>query len=171
MNKSMTLVAAALLGLAATTPLSAQSCTTQPSCSVNNTASVTVPIVMKLLLSSITTSLTVPGADNYDSTAVADNGPTATVKANKGWTLKIAAQAATWTAAGGANAAKAAADLAWSTAANGTFAGLTTAGATVLTSAVGSKTIQPLFYQTSWHSASDTPGTYSLVVVYTLSVP
>jgi len=153
MNKSMTLVAAALLGLAATTPLSAQSCTTQPSCSVNNTASVTVPIVMKLLLSSITTSLTVPGADNYDSTAVADNGPTATVKANKGWTLKIAAQAATWTAA------------------NGTFAGLTTAGATVLTSAVGSKTIQPLFYQTSWHSASDTPGTYSLVVVYTLSVP
>jgi len=171
MNMRMTLVATALLGLAATTQLSAQTCSTQPSCPVNNTASVTVPIVMQLTLSSTTTALTVPTAANYDATAVPDNGPTATIKANNGWTLKIAAQAATWTGTGGANTSKAAADLAWSTAANGTFAGLNTTGATVVTSGTGSSASQALFYQTSWHSATDTPGTYSLVVVYTLSVP
>jgi len=170
MNK-MTLAVAALLGLAATTQATAQSCSTQPSCSVNNTASVTVPVVMNLTLSSSTTALGVPGPDNYDSTAVPNNGPTATVKANKGWTLKISANAANFTGTAGANTTKSAADLAWSTASNGTFAGLTTTGATVLTSASGSKTTQPIFYQTSWHSATDTPGTYSLVVVYTLSVP
>jgi len=166
------LVAAALLGLAATTQVSAQTCSTAPSCSVNNTASVTVPIVMQLTLSSTTTALTVPTAANYDAApGVPDNGPTATIKANKGYTLKIAAQAATWTGTGGASATKAAGDLAWSTAVNGTFNGLTTGGATVVTTGAGGTASQPIFYQTSWHSATDTPGTYSLVVVYTLSVP
>ncbi|HTR21966.1 MAG TPA: hypothetical protein VMH88_14030 [Gemmatimonadales bacterium] len=171
MNKRMTLVAAALLGLAATTQVSAQTCSTAPSCSVNNTASVTVPTLMQLTLSSTTTALTVPAVANFDGAAVADNGPTATVKANKGWNLTIASSANVWTAAGGANAAKASTDLAWSTAANGTFAGLSTTPATVLTSGTGSSTSQSIFYQTSWHSAGDTPGTYSLTVVYTLNAP
>jgi hypothetical protein len=165
------LAAAALLGLAVTTQASAQTCTTAPSCSVNNTASVTVVAVMSLTLSSITTSLTVPTAANYDAAGVPDNGPTATIKANKGYTLKIASSANTWTGSGGANTTKASTDLTWSTAALGPFAGLSTTAATVVTSGTGGSVSQPIFYQTLWHSATDTPGTYSLVVVYTLSEP
>lgn len=171
MNKRMTLAFAALMGVAMTSEAGAQTCSTTPACTVNSTASVTVPAVLQLTLSSITTALTAPTAANFDAAGVPDAGPSVTVKANKGWTLKIAAGAASFTGSGGANLAKASTDLAWSTTVAGTFTGLVTGGATVLTSATGSSVTQNMFYQTSWHSATDTPGTYSLVVAYTLSEP
>lgn len=170
MFRPLTLVLAgtALLGLSQAA--AAQTCSGNP-CNVNNTASVTVGTVLKLTLSSTTTPLTPPDQAAYDNGYQLDNGPSATVKANRPWTLKIASAAGNWTAANGANASKAAGDLEWGTVSGGPYTGLTTSANGVTTGSGTSGTTQDFFYKTLWSYATDTPGDYSLVVVYTLTAP
>ena len=165
---ALVLAAAALFGLSQ--GASAQTCSGNP-CNVNNTASVTVGTVLKLTLSSITTALTPPDQTAYDNGYQLDNGPAATVKANRPWTLKISSAASNWTAANGAKASKAAGDLQWGTVSGGPYTGLTTSAASVTTGTGTSGTAQNFFYKTLWGYATDTPGDYSLVVVYTLTAP
>jgi hypothetical protein len=146
-------------------------CTANP-CSLNDTVKVTVASVLRLTLSQSATALTPPNEAAYDAGFQLDNGPVATVKANRGWTLKLSANAGTWTAANGATAGKAAGDLQWATSSGGTYTSLTTSPATFSSAAGGNAgTAQPVFYKTLWSYANDTPGDYSLVVVYTLSAP
>ncbi|HYK83306.1 MAG TPA: hypothetical protein VEU55_09200 [Gemmatimonadales bacterium] len=169
--RTATLGALALVAWGATGAPAQTTCNTNP-CSLNNTASVTVGTVLRLTISSATTALTPPTETAYDAGFQLDAGPTLTVKANRSWTLKAAANAANWTAALGANAAKAAGDLQWSLASGGTYTGLTQTGTTVATGTQGGPgTAEPIFYKTLWSYANDTPGDYSLVVVYTLSAP
>jgi hypothetical protein len=161
----------ALLASGAVQVQAQNTCAANP-CSLNDTAKVTVATVLRLSLSSSATSLTAPVEAAYDAGFQLDNGPVATVKANRGWTLKVSANAATWTAANGARAGKPASELLWSTSSGGTYTGLTTSPATFSSAATGNAGLaQPVFYKTLWSYANDTPGDYSLVVVYTLSAP
>jgi hypothetical protein len=62
--------------------------------------------------------------------------------------------------------------LTWSTSAGGTFAGLTTTPATVQSiPATGGSAPVNLFYKTLYSWGADTPGNYSLTVVFTLAAP
>jgi hypothetical protein len=161
------------LVLAGTTAGRAQSCAGNP-CSVTNTASVTVGTVLKLSLSSVATPLTAPDTTAYNAGFQNDLAAlTATVKANRGWTLSIKSGAAAWTAAGaGARAAKPAADLQWSTTGGGPFTALTTSDAALGTAGSGtSGTLRTISYRTLWDYTLDTPGTYSLDVVFTVTAP
>ena len=167
----ITLGVLALLALGAGQAQAQNTCAANP-CSLNDTVKVTVSTVLRLTLSQSATSLTAPNEAAYDAGFQLDNGPVATVKANRGWTLKVSANAALWTAANGAQASKAAADLLWSTTSGGTYTGLTTSPATFGSAATGNAgSAQSVFYKTLWSYANDTPGDYSLVVVYTLSAP
>ena len=167
----VTLGVLALLALGTVQVQAQNTCTANP-CSLNDTVKVTVSTVLRLTLSQFATSLTPPNEAAYDAGFQLDNGPVATVKANRGWTLKVSANAATWTAANGANASKAAGDLQWATSSGGTYTSLTTSPVTFNSAAGGNAgTAQPVFYKTLWSYANDTPGDYSLVVVYTLSAP
>jgi hypothetical protein len=148
------------------------------SCNTTNTASVTVGALVKLGMSSATTSLTNPTADDVDAGAViADAGPSFTIKANRSWTLKIKSQnAANWTYVGTNAGVKPIGDLAWSTASGGTFAAITNTDATFASGAGASNgAIAQAFFRTSWQSdftsASNAPGTYSLPIVFTLTAP
>src|SRR5205814_9444882 len=109
-------------------------------CNTTNTASVTVGALVKLGMSSATTTLTNPTADDVDAgNVIADAGPSFTIKANRSWTLKIKSQnAASWTYAGSNSGVKPISDLAWSTAAGGTFAAITTSDATFASGASAS---------------------------------
>jgi len=170
-STKLTLAVAALLSFNAARAQAQNTCTANP-CSLNDTVKVTVTTVLRLTLSQSATTLTAPNEAAYDAGFQLDNGPTATVKANRSWTLKVSANAATWTATGGAQASKAASDLQWATSSGGTYTGLSTTPATFLTGATGTAgTNQNVFYKTLWSYANDTPGNYSLVVVYTLSAP
>lgn len=161
----------ALLAVSAPQAQSQNTCSANP-CSLNDTVKVTVATVLRLTLSQAATPLTAPDEAAYDAGFQLDNGPVATVKANRGWTLKVSANAATWTGTGGAAASKPASDLQWSTSAGGTYTGLTTSPATFSSAATGNSGVaQPVFYKTLWSYANDTPGDYALVVVYTLSAP
>jgi hypothetical protein len=148
------------------------------SCNTTNTASVTVGALVKLGMSSNTTALTNPTADDVDAgNVLADNGPTFSIKSNRSWTLKIKSQnATTWTYVGSNAGVKPIGDLAWSTSAGGTFTAITASDATFASNASASNgAAAQAFFRTSWlsdfTSASNAPGTYSLPIVFTLTAP
>ncbi|HTR21971.1 MAG TPA: hypothetical protein VMH88_14055 [Gemmatimonadales bacterium] len=168
-----TLVALLLPGAA-----QAQSCTANKifgffwlTCNINTSASITIGTVMQLSLSGTTTALTPPTIAGYTTGYVPNAGPTVTVRCNQAWHLQVAAAAATWTAVAPARVNKPASDLQWSLAANGTFAGLTTAAVTVTNGTATAGTVTNFFYRTLYSFSLDTPGNYSLAVVYTLISP
>lgn len=175
---SSVLAAMVLVTAIGATAANAQCSGNAGSCNTTNTASVTVGALVKLGMSSATTSLTNPSADDVDAGSVlADAGPSFTIKANRSWTLKIKSQNATnWTYAGSNSGVKPIGDLAWATAANGTFSAITNSDATFASGASASNgTLAQAFFRTSWQSdftsASNAPGTYSLPIVFTLSAP
>jgi hypothetical protein len=180
MKATRTLLAAMVLAtVIGSTEASAQGCSDNAgSCNATNTASVTVGALVKLVMSSATTTLTPPAADDINSgNYVADAGPTFTVKANRSWTLKIKSQnASNWSYAGGFGGVKSISDLAWSTTSGGTFAPISGTDATVTSGAAASNgTAALVFFRTSWvndfSSVSNAPGTYSLPIVFTLTAP
>lgn len=167
------LISGATASLALVAPALGQTCTGS-GCTVNNTASVTVGTVMRLTLSSTTTSLTAPNESAYDTGYQDDAGPTVTVKSNRPWNVQIKANAADWTASGtGARADKPAADLKWSRTDGSGYADLSTTSADVFASTQNATddASQAIFYRTAWNWGDDTPGSYSLVTVYTLTAP
>lgn len=179
MRATRTLLAAMVLGTAiGASQASAQCSGNAGTCNTTNTASVTVGALVKLAMSSATTTLTNPSADNVDVGAVLpDAGPSFTIKANRSWTLKIKSQNATdWTYSGTNSGVKPIGDLAWSTAVNGTFAAITGSDATFASGAGASNgTAAAAFFRTTWvadfTSASNAPGSYSLPIVFTLTAP
>jgi len=178
MKATRTLLAAMVLGIAITASQASAQCSGTGSCNTTNTASVTVGALVKLGMSSATTTLTDPTANDVDAgNTIPDAGPTFSVKANRSWTLKIKSQnAANWSYIGSNGGVKPIGDLAWSTASNGTFAALTSSDATVTSGAAASNgTAASIFFRTSWlsdfTSVSNAPGTYQLPIVFTLSAP
>ena len=180
MKATRVIVAAMVLGTAiGATQANAQCSGNAGTCNTTNTASVTVGALVKLRMTSATTTLTSPTADQVDGglTSGPDAGPTLTIKSNRSWNLKIRSQnAVSWTYSGGFAGVKPISDLLWSDAVGGTYAAITGSDVT-FTSAGGSTngtTAQP-FFKTLWTadftSASNQPGTYSLANVFTLTAP
>src|SRR5437016_5026930 len=75
-------------------------------CSLNSTASVSVPSIMRLTLGTLTTTLTNPTETAFDAGFQDDAGPTATVKSNRPWNLTIGALTASWVGSNGGRATK-----------------------------------------------------------------
>lgn len=171
----LALVAAATL--AGPRPGSAQVCSAPvPSGTCSVTTSTTLPIgtVMQLALDATSTVLGMPGTADYDAGFVADNGPTATVKSNRAWRLQISAATAIWSASNtepgvSARLDKPAGDLLWSTAGGGPFTGLSTIPVDAQTGGASGGAAVTLFYRTAYNWTLDTPGAYSLSVVFTLT--
>jgi len=167
----LSLAAAVVLAVTIITQAAGQSCTGN-NCSVTNAASVSVPSVMRLTLSTAATTLTNPVEAAFDAGFQDDAGPTATVKSNRPWNLTVASQAATWTGTSGGRATKGAADLQWKQGA-GALASLNTTAANVYgaSQAATASASTAFSYRTVWSYAVDVPGDYALVVVYTLTAP
>jgi hypothetical protein len=147
------------------------SCTGNP-CTVQVTASATVNDVLKLTLSGTTTGLGTPTEADYDAGFMDVAGPTASVKANRPWHVDVAGAAATFTYTGAlANPNKPASSLQWGTAA-GTYANNMGASAALFSGTNGTgNASQAIFFRTLWAWASDVPGSYSLVINFTLAAP
>ncbi len=176
MKATRILLAAMVLGTAS--QANAQNCGGIGNCNVTNTASVTVGALVKLTMSSSTTTLTSPTANNIDVGAViADVGPTFTIKANRSWTLKIKTSNTTnWTYVGSNSGLKPIGDLAWATSAGGTYNAITNGDVTFASGASASNgTAAAAFFKTTWiadfASIANVEGTYSLPIVFTLSAP
>lgn len=167
--KAVPVLSAALLFSAISA--SAQVCTTTPSCGVSNTTSATVGIVAQLTLSSTTTDLGTPTQADYIAGHKDVPGPTATVLANTAWHVAVVGNTGTFSCTGaGCRATKPASDLLWGTV-SGTYGNNAGAGATLFSGAGTTGSNQQSFFRTNWNLVTDTPGTYTLFVNYTLSEP
>ena len=179
MRATRSLLAAMVLGTAiGASQANAQCSGNAGTCNTTNTASVTVGALVKLGMTTTTTALTNPTADDVDAgNVLANAGPSFTIKANRSWTLKIKSQnAASWSYVGSDAGVKPIGDLAWSTSAGGTFAAITAADATFASGASSTNgAAAQAFFRTSWlndfTSASNAPGLYSLPIVFTLTAP
>lgn len=170
MKKLVTLAAGLALAAGVSTAAQAQSCNTA-GCTVTNTVSATAPTILKLTLSSVTSTLTNPVETDFDGAAVASTGPTVTLKSNTNAHAQISTSA-TWTGTG--NNSKAIGDLEYDLNSGSGFSGSFTpvTGSATDIIAVGKGTRSTTVkWGTLWHSATDTPGTYSLDVTFTLASP
>jgi hypothetical protein len=172
-------VLGALLVLGSTGQAAAQSCIVifpAPSCSMTGGVTINIGRAVLMTLSPGSTTLAPPTIADYDAGYAATTGPTATVRANAAWSLSISSASATWSAVDTqtepARVAKPASDLLWSTTAGGTFVGLTTTAVQIgAGTRTGTGTPVTLFYRTSYGWTLDTPGNYTLPVVFTLTAP
>jgi hypothetical protein len=180
MKATRSLLAAMVLGTAiGASQVDAQGCSGAASCAGTNTAQVVVPALVKLAMTSNTTSLTAPSADQIDlgATVGPDAGPTFTVKANRSWTLNIKSGNPTnWTYTGAFAGVKPIADLQWSNAVGGSYAAITASDVVFTNGAAATNgaSAQP-FFKTVWASGftnvANEPGTYTLPVTFTLTAP
>ncbi len=180
MKATRSLLAALVLGTAiGASQVDAQGCSGANSCVGTNTAQVVVPALVKLVMTSNTTNLTAPTADQIDlgATVGADAGPNFTIKANRSWTLNIKSGNPTnWTYAGAFAGVKPIADLQWSNAVAGTYAAITASDVLFTSGAASTNgTAAQPFFKTVWvlgfNNVANEPGTYTLPVTFTLTAP
>lgn len=131
--------------------------------------------VFELDLDPSSTALATPTTAVFAAGFAATDGPIARIRSNAPWALLISAVSPTWTGvSAGAETArpdKPASDLSWSTSAAGTFTDLSISPVQVASGlrTIGSET--SLFYRTRYQWALDTPGTYSLRILFTIAAP
>ena len=181
MRATRSLLAAMVLGTAiGASQANAQCSGSAGTCNTTHTASVTVGALVKLGMSTPSTALTNPTADQVDAGTPLDNaGPIFSIKANRSWTLKIKANPAVagfWDYVGSFSGQKPIGDLAWATSAGGTYTAISATDATFTSNAGASNgAAAQAFFRTSWlsdfTSASNAPGAYSLPIVFTLTAP
>lgn len=163
-------IGATILGLAPS--LQGQSCDATVSCSVINTASVTIGDMFRLTIDGVTTSLSAPAIGDFDASGAAsidDAGPTATVQANRDWKVTVVGGSATFT---GNTFNKSASNLTWEAAgAGGSYANNMGTAATLFSGNATNGESKQIMYRTNWNLANDGPGAYALAVQFTVSAP
>lgn len=165
----------ALGSAALTRRAAAQSCTagTLPgACGAATGATVTVPRVVRLALSTSSVVLAAPGGPVYDAGAVTGAGAELVVQANTGWVLAASAATAAWTAMGtGARGDKPSTDLAIALSPTGPFVPLGGSPVALLAGEADKGRVRPTYYRVRWDYALDGPGSYSLAVTFTITAP
>ena len=168
-----------LLGAAGATSSAHAQCTASgalDSCGVPASVSMTAGRVVQLQMTAGSTALTPPTTADFDAGFNVTSGPSFTVRANAAWTLQVRSSSAVWTATNTAPGApartnKPAGDLQWSTASNGAFTALTIGDVTLFSGAATASNATTLYFRTVYNWALDTPGSYSLSLVLTLTAP
>lgn len=164
MKKIVSLAAGLVLVAGVNTAAQAQLTCTTDACTVTHTVSATAPTVLRLSQSAATTSLTNPVEADFDGSAIQNAGPDITVKSNKLASVTIGS--AGWS--GPALNTKVVGDLSWSI--DGTTYTPMTASASFFAAGKGTR-LNTITWRTLWKLSTDTPGAYSMPVVFTLAAP
>jgi hypothetical protein len=136
-------------------------------CTVQFSGTVSLNSVATLSITTGTTTLTTPKASDFGTAAgVASNGPTVTVKSNGAYALTASAPAQ-WT--GPSGTAKQSTDLTIKVNSGAFIALGELAHPSSGTPATG--TAYAVQYNTKYNWTTDKPGTYTLLVKYTLTAP
>lgn len=167
MKRQFLLLALAASALVPATGV-AQSCSAN-SCRTTNQVVATVGALMGLSLDRPAAVTVNPSARDIATGAQVLSGPTARVKSNTDWRLEVSAASTEWTAGQGARSGKPATDLAWRVGTNGGYTPMSTDPAQAAAGSHTSDTEVAFQYQASYDNQQDRPGTYSMVVRYTLT--
>ncbi len=176
--KRMAGMLAVLLMLAARSG-TAQSCsvgTAPGSCSASTAATLTIGKVVQLTLATTATALATPTVADYTTGYLTGSGQLVSIRSNASVVGQVAARSATWTATNTtvgvtAWAAKPSTDLQLGASTAGPLTPLTTGGCTHASSRATATLDLPLVYKVLLDWGADTPGQYSLDVVYTVTAP
>ena len=157
-----------LIGSLALVPqaLTAQGCY---DCQAVNQVTANVGALLLLTLDGSRTITLTPTTADIERGSQLLNGPVAHVKANTDWRLEVSAETPEWVADSSARSDKPAADLAFRAGTNGRFTPLSS---DPQQAAVGTYTTDmpvAFQYQAKYDARKDRPGTYSMVVRYTLT--
>ena len=139
-------------------------------CAVTNTVTSSVPYIARLILSNAATSLTAPVAADFGTTAgvVTPAAITLEVRSNSQYTVTAAAAAANFS---GGSGNKLASSLTFTTDAS-TYQPVSGTGSVLGTGAAATaSTVYTIGYKTLYDWTIDTPGAYTLGIVYTLTAP
>lgn len=146
----------------------AQGCSAN-TCRTVNELVANVGALLRLTLDRPAAVTVAPSAREIANGAQVLSGPTARVKSNTDWRLEVSAATPEWTAQQGARADKPAADLAWRVGSDNGYTPLTTEPEQAAVGGHTSDTEIAFQYQARYDDQQDRPGTYSLVVRYTLT--
>lgn len=135
------------------------------------TATVTVQRVVFMSVAPAAAALTAPTNADFvgggTTTKIDLAAQAVTVRANATWAMTIKGSA--WTGTG--NNAKLIADLGWSKTGGAPFTAMTNGAVALNNGAATASTITTLAYQTNWALVSDSPGTYTMALTFTLTAP
>lgn len=160
----LALVASALAPSAA----AAQGCSANDCRAVNELVA-NVGALLRLTLDRPAAVTVAPSAQEIAQGAQMLSGPTARVKSNTDWRLEVSAATPEWNAQQGARVGKPATDLAWRVGSDHGFTPLSTEPEQAAVGGHTPDTEVAFQYQTRYDGQQDQPGTYSLVVRYTLT--
>lgn len=156
------------LSLGAAPHVAAQDCA-RPACRATNRLSVQVGTILRLTLDGSPMVVTSVSSAALQKGYAEAAGPTATVRSNARWRLQVSAASERWAAVGATRPDKPASDLTWTTGSMTDYRALSTEP-TVAAGGGGTRgTRVPFHYRTRLDPQVDTPGTYTLVVRYTLT--
>lgn len=169
---------AVLLALMARPGL-AQSCSVPAApgnCSASTAATLTVGKVVQLTLATTASALATPTVADYATGYLTGSGQLVSIRSNANVVVRVAARTAMWTATNTtagvtAWAAKPSTDLQLGSSTAGPFTPLTTGGYTLTNSGPTAALDLPLVYKVLLAWGTDTPGQYSIDVVYTVTAP
>lgn len=171
---------AASLALIAATPSSSMAqCQVSGnggSCELDANVSMTIGRVILLQMSTASTPLTTPTAADFDAGFNSTTGPVLTVGANMPWRLRMRAATAVWGATDTSPGApartnKPVGDLLWSRFVGGPFVAMTTTNVTLASANATASNVTSLFFRTNYAWLLDTPGIYTLGIIFTLTSP
>jgi hypothetical protein len=169
---ALAFVAAATPGLAHAQATCGNAAASNASCTpagVNVTT--TVLNIVRLSITPASAALTAPTDVDFAGAGTADVDDlglhSITVRANATWNLSVTGSA--WTGTG--NNAKAISDLGWSTTGGAPFAAMSGSPTQIATAGATAGTVVDVSYRTAWTLATDTPGTYTMSLTYTVTAP
>ena len=173
------LVAFAAVLMVPARQLAAQGCnvaTSPGSCTAATSATLTVGKVVQLTLATAASALATPTISDYTNGYLTGSGQLVSIRSNASVVVQVSARTAAWVAtntAAGVTAwtAKPSTDLQLGPATSGPFTALTTAGYTLSSSGATASLDVPVAYKVLLNWGNDTPGQYSLDVVYTVTAP
>jgi hypothetical protein len=142
------------------------------------TVEITMPVndVLRMTLSTASVGLGTPALGDFtvgyrDVTGAA---ATVTAKSNRAFRVQVVGGSANFSYGGSLpNPSKPASDLKWATTQGGLAATTFTMGtaATLINSAASAPMSQSIYFRTLWLFNRDVPGSYSLIVSFTLAAP
>lgn len=159
--------------------VSAQSCsigTAPGNCTATTSATVTVGKVVQLTLAATSTAIATPTVADYTNGYITGSGQVVSIRANANVVVQVAARTAAWsatntTAGVTAWATKPSTDLQLGPSTTGPFTALTTAGYTLSSTGPTATLDLPVACKVLLAWGNDTPGQYSIDVVYTVTAP
>lgn len=159
-----------------TDALSAQApaaCPANP-CGVTVTGSMTMSSVALMTLTGTTagtTALTAPNTADFTTGFKDTGGPQLTVRANTAVRVRVSPNAVSAWLKNGVASSKAASELLWSTTGAAPFTAVTSATDLIATGAATTGQSRTITYRVLYSFTTDTPGTWTLPLIFTLVSP